>query len=144
MLKCHIEARRAQIEYNSVLVDIATKIMADVARENTGILDGIWNFIWGTKQGTEEKPTADKLIQTARDTIDVYRRQVADLIALESMIEKQAGDISKADPFGKGNTLIDAFRDQFNSRVNDLEVSYVDNVNLLLESQGKKTLSLPT
>ena len=144
MLKCHIEARRAQIEYNSVLVDIATKIMADVARENTGILDGIWNLIWGAKEGTQEKPTADKLIQTARDTIDVYRRQVADLIALESMIEKEAGDIGKADPFGKGNTLIDAFRDQFNSRVKDLEISYVDNVNLLLESQGKKTLSLPT
>ena len=84
------------------------------------------------------------MIQTARDTIDVYRRQVADLIALESMIEKEAGDIGKADPFGKGNTLIDAFRDQFNSRVKDLEISYVDNVNLLLESQGKKTLSLPT
>ena len=53
MLKCHIEARRAQIEYNSVLVDIATKIMADVARENTGILDGIWNLIWGAKEGTQ-------------------------------------------------------------------------------------------
>ena len=144
MLKCHIEARRAQIEYNSVLVDIATKIMADVARENTGILDGIWNLIWGAKEGTQEKPTADKLIQTASDTIDVYRRQVADLIALEAMIEKEAEDIGKADPFGKGNTLIDAFRDQFNSRVSNLETSYVDNVNLLLESQGKKTLSLPT
>ena len=140
----------ASIEHNQLIFQITLKIMGEIADADStdlgrmfskfrGDYGKLWSFFTGEKQGDQEL-TKKQFDQLGSAITDMYKNQVADLMALERLISEGPEIINKASPFGD-NTLIDAFRDVLNKRVENLNEEFVTNANALLEAWRYNKLS---
>ncbi len=145
MIDTRRDALQAQMVHNQILSRITITIMAKIAEKETSsvkqafskfsnALGSIWSFFGGTKQG-DEKMTDEQIKELGQQLIDSYHNQVADMVALDKLIQDQAGTVNKASPWND-TTLTDAFRDVLNSHTKNLISTYQDNVDSILKSWG--------